>query len=192
MLPPAGWMCAGLLVLAVVLTLLQSRAAARHERHVLANGRPVLGWIVQAPAALFEPGDGSRPAQIVLTFDPAVADPTVLLAGLAVRLRELRDRPPKDGPTAEIARLLNDATYRPYERHRLPPELTGGPEVYFAHVYVKRELLPAGVLDVPFVRCMALPDEDDSRVLMAPYEPTDPRPRRPHAEVTCPPAPKSS
>lgn len=192
MLPPAGWMCLGLLILAVVLTVLQSRAAGRHERYVLENGRPVLGWIVQAPAALFQPGETSRPAQILLTFDPAVADPPALLAGVAARLRELRDSPPKDGPTADIARLLNDATYRPYERFRVPAVLTGGPEVFLAHVYVKRELLPAGVVDVQFVRCLAMPDEDDSRVLMAPYEPDDPRPRRPEAEVTCPPAPKSS
>lgn len=190
--PAAGWLCVGFVLLAVILALLQSRAATRHERYVMEKGRPMLGWIVQAPAALFQPGDTSRPAQIVFTFDPAVTDPPARLAELAVRLRELRDRPPKDGPTADIARLLNDATYRPYERFRLPDALTGGPEVFFAHVYVKRELLPAGAIEVPFVRCRAIPEDEDSRVLMTAYEPDDRRNRRPDPEVSCPPDPRSS
>lgn len=173
----AGSMCVVFVLVAVVLTVCMSLAAGRHERHVMEKGRPVVGWVVQAPAAIFQPGETDRAAQILLTFDPAVPDPPALLTELAARLRELRDRPPKDGATAEIARLVNDATYRPYERFRLPDALTGGAAVFFAHVYVKRELLPAGVLDLPFVRCRAIPDEEDSRVLMVGYEAEDRRSR---------------
>jgi hypothetical protein len=191
-IPAAGWLCAGLVLLAVVLTITQSRAAARHERYVMEQGRPVLGWLVQAPSALFEPGESSRPAQILFTFDPAVADPAALLPEVAARLRALRNRPPQDGPAADAARLVNDHGYRPYERSRLPADLTGGPEVFFAHVYVRRELLPAGVLDVPFVRCRAVPDDEDSRVLMTAYEGDDLQARRPDPEVPCRPAPRSS
>jgi hypothetical protein len=189
--PVAGWLCVGFVLLAVILAGLQSRAATRHERYVMEKGRPVLGWIVQAPAALFVPGQTSRPAQIVFTFDPAVSDPAALLPELAARLRALRDQPPQGGPTAEVRGLVSDHGYRPYERFRLPTALTGGPEVFFAHVYVKRELLPAGVVEVPFVRCRAIPDDEDSRVLMTAYEPGDRR-TRPDPEVSCPPAPRSS
>jgi hypothetical protein len=191
-IPAAGWLCVGLVLLALTLTVVQSRAAARHERYVMEKGRPVLGWIVQAPAALFEPGQTSRPAQILFTFDPAVTDPAALLPELAARLRALRRQPPPEGPSAEVARLVNDQGYRPYERFRLPAAITGGPEVFFAHVYVKRELLPAGVVEVPFVRCRAVPGDDDSRVLMTAYDPGDHRTPRPDPEVACRPDPRSS
>ena len=187
----AGSLCAGFVLLAAVVTVSLSRAAARHERYVMEKGRPVLGWVVQAPAGLFQPGETSRPGQILFTFDPAVTDPAALLTEVASRMRDLRDQSPPDAPAAEVARLVHDTTYRPYERFRLPDAFTGGPEVYFGHVYVKRELLPGGVLDVPFVRCRAIPDDEDSRVLMVAYEPGDRR-TRPDTEVPCRPAPRSS
>ena len=187
----AGWLCAGFVLLTAAATIAMSLAAARHERYVLAKGRPVLGWVVQAPAALFRPGPTSQPAQILFTFDPTVSDPAALLAEVAARMRDLRNQSPPDAVTAEVARLVKDTTYRPYERFRLPAAFTGGPEVYFGHVYVKRELLPAGVLDVPFARCRAIPDDEDSRVLMVAYEPGDRR-TRPEPEASCRPAPKSS
>ena len=46
MVPPAGWLCVGLLILAVILTLFQSRAAGRHDQ----LSRRVLDPIVQQPA----------------------------------------------------------------------------------------------------------------------------------------------
>jgi hypothetical protein len=187
-----GSLCVGFVLLVAAVTVSLSLAAARHERYVMAKGRPVLGWVVQAPAALFRPGETNRPAQVLFTFDPAVADPAAVLAGLASRMRDLRDQTPPDAPPAEVARLVHDTTYRPYERFRLPAAFTGGPEVYFGHVYVKRELLPAGVLDVPFLRCRAIPDDEDSRVLMTAYEPGDRRTRSEEPEVSCRPAPRSS
>jgi hypothetical protein len=188
----AGSLCIGFVLLVAVVTVFQSRAATRHERYVRENGRPVLGWVVQAPAALFETSRTNREAQILFTFDPAVTDPAALLAELAAKARALRNQTPTGPADAAVAQLVKDTTYRPYERFRLPTAFTGGPEVFLGQVYVERDLLPAGVLDVPFVRCRAVAEDDDSRVLMAAYEPGDRRPRSSDPEVPCRPGPKSS
>src|SRR5262249_55200332 len=112
----AGSLCAVFVLVAAVATGALSIGSTPHGRYVMAKGRPVLGWVVQAPAALFRPGPTSQPAQILFTFDPAVTDPAALLAEVASRMRNLRSQAPADAATAEVARLVNDTTYRPYER----------------------------------------------------------------------------
>jgi hypothetical protein len=143
------------------------------------KGQPVLGWIVQANNALYEPGETDRPAQILITFDPSVSDPAAVLSEITARVAALKDEDPRDPVKAEVARLINDESYRPYERAQLPAAFTGGPEVFSTHVWVKRSLLPMGVLDLPFVRCRAVKDDETSRVLMVGYEAGDRRPSRP-------------
>jgi len=174
-----GSVCVGVVVLVALLGTVLSIQAARHERYVTEKGQPVLGWIVQANAALYQPGESNRPAQVLITFDPAVGDPAAVLAGIAARVAALKGEAPRDPVEAEVARLVNDESYRPYERVLLPAAFTGGPEVYSAHVWVNRELLPAGVLDLPYVRCRAVKDDEQSRVVMVGYEPEDRRPARP-------------
>jgi hypothetical protein len=163
-----GWACLLAVVLLAVMLTASSIGARRHERYVREKGEPVVAWVVQANNVLYQPGDGSRAAQALITFE-TIPDVESYMAELIGRIGKLKDTTPADPTEAEVARLVTDETYKPFGRHELPRTFTGGREVFSVHVWVERELLPAGYLDRPFVRAIAVRDDDDSRVLMAPY-----------------------
>jgi hypothetical protein len=165
-----GLGCLGLVVLFVALLVYGGIADAKEEQLYLREATPVLGWIVQANSVLYSRGGASSPAQILVSFESV---PDEKMAELALRLSMLKRTDPTNPIEAEVAALVNDESYRPYERFRLPTEFTGGPEVYSMHIWVRRDKLPDHMLTLPFVRCLAFPDRPDTRPRMIEYTDSD-------------------
>jgi hypothetical protein len=176
-MPIWGWVCTGLVVLAVVLLVFSVIADRRQWKYYQEHGERVVGWIVQANTSLYSSGGLDKPAQILVAFDGG-DEPDPALADLATVVAELKGTDPEDDVEAEVARLVNDESYRPFERFRLPLAFTGGREVYSMHIWVKRSLLPGGVLRHPFVRCLVLRDDPKSRPLMDSYRESDEKHQR--------------
>ena len=171
-----GATCIAPLLAGVVLFVFQTRGAARHERHVRQKGVPVFAWILQANASLLQPGTTDRGVQVLFTFDKTVPNLPEYLQALVKKAAALKGTKPTNPDEAEVARLVTDETYRPFVRAALPKSFTGGPEVYSAHVWVERKLLPTGALHRPYLYCVAIEAEPDSRVLMVPYPAGDQSP----------------
>lgn len=163
-----GFVCIGLLCLAVIGLVLTARAERQRYQHVMAEGVSAIGWLVQANNILFQPGDSSAPAQVLLSFEGQRAADLDQLAEIARRIGRLKSAPPADALEEEVAKLVTDEAYRPTVRHRLPEEFTGGLEVHSAHVWIDRSLLPEGRITQPYIHCKAIPG-DEGMVYMVPY-----------------------
>ena len=135
----------------------------------MAEGDPVVGFIVQANNVLWVRGTGDNAAQILITFDPELADDPERMMRLARKLGRLKSEPPDDDMEEEIARLVIDETARFSTRYRLPRKFTGGPTVYSIAVMVRRKYLPAGRLTLPYIYCVGLPGADGGEVFMTEY-----------------------
>jgi hypothetical protein len=172
-MPIWGWICSGLAVLAALVVVYAVIDTRRMWRHYREHADEMVGWVVQANTALYSPGGLDRPAQILVAFDARGDEPDPAVAEVARRAAALKGEQPTDPTEVEVARLVNDEDYRPFQRFLLPREFTGGREVYSMHVWVQRAKLPGGVLRHPFVRCLVLRDEPATRPLMVPYRPSD-------------------
>ena len=169
----AGFVCVGLVLAAVAFIAWASIAADREEKHYREHGEEVLGWIVQANTDLYESGNVMKPAQVFFSFDRSIPDPGGYFTDLARRAARLKGKSPKDPAEAEVAELVSDESYRPFERDELPREFTGGREVYSGHIMILRGKLPGSRLQHPYVRLLVLRDEPDKRMLMADYTPDE-------------------
>ena len=172
-MPIWGWVCSGLAVLAVLVVIYAVIADRRMAKYYEEHAEPMVGWIVQANTALFSSGGLDKPAQILVALDGQTDTPDPAIGELAQRMAALKSERAKTPTDAEVARLVKDEEYRPFERFLLPREFTGGREVYSMHVWVKRSLLPGGVLRHPFVRCLVLREEANQRPFMTGYKPSD-------------------
>lgn len=171
-MPIWGWVVSGLVLLWAVIYLASIIVLRRQRRHYEEHGKNLIGWILQANSSLYSSGGIDKPAQILVAFD-AVDPNDQLMRELVSRITDLKEAKPTGAAEVEVAQLLKDETYRPFERFRLPIEFTGGREVYSMHIWVERSKLPDGVLRHPFVRCLVLLDEQKSRPLMVEYQPGD-------------------
>ncbi|MBN9524473.1 hypothetical protein J0H58_39160 [bacterium] len=136
----------------------------RQRSRVMADGVPVVGWLVQANATLFHPGGEDAPAQLLICFDAPGGEG---LGELAAEVGRLKSEPPATEVERVVAALVRDETYRPGVRLRLPDEFTGGREVYAADVWVERRLLPEGRLTDRQLACLAIPGVE-GRVYLEP------------------------
>lgn len=100
--------------------------------------------IVQANVALFHPGSGDEPVQVIFSLDPNVSN--ARLKDLARVLFELKGTRPSDHDKTLMAKAVADTTYRPYEFKRVPYSISGSEDVYIAHVVVERVKLSKGYL----------------------------------------------
>lgn len=172
-MPIWGWVCVGLVVLAVLFFVWVSFQDKQTRKKYEEHGTPVIGWIVQANNDLYERGNFDKPAQILVCFDAEDNPPDEFMAKLAERVAELKGADPDTKAERAVARLVNDESYQPFKRFLLPKSFTDGREVYSMHVWVERAKLPDGVLQYVFVRCLVLADEENTRPLMAEYKKRD-------------------
>jgi hypothetical protein len=154
--------------LAIGVGLWMEQQKKKQRQEVLNHGVRVLAWIVQANTALFQPGRGDFPAQVIITFDD-IPDLPDYLERLGKKLYSLKSGYGIDPLERQVAKLVKDETYVPDLRVKLPPEFTGGQVVYSCHVVVERQYLLYGCLRLPFIECMALPGEKGV-LCMVPYE----------------------
>ena len=138
--------------------------ATRKRSQTLAEGSRVVGWLVQANRLLFQPGNASAPALLLISFD---SPDGVGLERLAAEVARLKSEQPTTKIEKAVAALVRDETYRPEVRVKLPEEFTGGTEVYAVNVWIEREFLPEGFLTQRRILCRATPGRTGP-VLMEP------------------------
>jgi hypothetical protein len=177
-MPIWGWVCSGLVIFAGIALFLLVIWADLHERKMAKryaeDAELVVGWIVQANKVLYYPESNlERPAQILVSASARSDPPDPFMADLAKRVAALKGEEPETELEAEVAKLVNDESYREFERFLLPLEFTSGREVYSMHIWVKRSLLPGGALRNPFVRCLVLWDDPATGPRMVAYQPGD-------------------
>ncbi|MBY0456539.1 MAG: hypothetical protein K2V38_04325 [Gemmataceae bacterium] len=145
----------------------------REWRYYKANATPLVGWIVQANTALYSRGTGDRPVQVLIAFDTKPGKRDKAIAQLATRVAALKGTKPEDPIESVVAELVNDESYKPFQRFLIPAEFSGGREVYSFHVWVERSMLPEQTLQHPYIRCLVMKDKPDMRVVMDEYRPED-------------------
>src|SRR5262249_14198355 len=97
------------------------------------RGVLVRAALVQANNALWQPGDETLPAQVLITFDRDLPDPDALLGRLAMRAARLKS---KERPRNRDEQEVHDTLWEGekvgvyHRRVRLGPGFTGGPIVY--------------------------------------------------------------
>jgi hypothetical protein len=136
----------------------------RQRGRVLAEGVPVVGYIVQANNELFKPGRGSAPAQVLISFTNPKGEG---LEELAYAVARLKSEAPENPLEQTVAKLVRDETFRPGTRVRLPAQFAHGAEVYSVDVWIERQLLPEGRLTKTRLNCIAIRG-DKGRVYLDP------------------------
>ena len=116
------------------------------EKKLAETGVPLVGVLVQANTGLFEPGPDDLPAQILISFPGPNQATTEELTELAGRIFVMKDGPLDTPLEKRIARLVRNEAFVPGRRDKLPPDFTGGKEVYSVGLWVRRKLLPGGRL----------------------------------------------
>ena len=174
-MPIWGWLCCGLVVAFVMLSVYIRITEARTRERYENGADSFVGWIVQANNVLYQPGVGSSPAMVLIGFDGVIGELDFAVGDLARRVAQLKHGEADSRVEEDVALLVRDESYRPFQWNPLPEEFTGGLEVYSVHVWIERKFLPEKVLKLPFVRCLAFPDQPNSRVIMDHYRDSDER-----------------
>lgn len=142
-----GFVIAGAMgmIVGFMLSAAAQAKSAPIRRKALTQGPLVLGRVVHADPALYEPGDAVMPARVVYTPDPARRFDARLLHGLGQKLQALRAAdatPPDQVLTAAVLRDANRV-----ETVRLPSSLAGEVEAYLSVVTVDPRRLPGRRID---------------------------------------------
>lgn len=141
------------------------RCVYRDQRKLFKEGKVVWGHIVQANNALFEPGKGNYPADMLYSLDPYFDNNLEALERIAHRLYGLKGKEVED----EEARYFSDAITDEHTRVlnvQLPKSLSGGREVYFTTFMVHRKHLPTGYLVSGWFPILALPGASDATMIL--------------------------
>jgi hypothetical protein len=105
--------------------------------------------LVQANPLLYERGEETLPALVLVTFEKDLADREALLRRLARRAYDLKEYRPRNDDEREVADIVlaNDqgATY--HRREQLPRSFTGGLVVFAADLWLFRPYLRHGRLE---------------------------------------------
>ncbi|MDB5309505.1 MAG: hypothetical protein JWO38_3707 [Gemmataceae bacterium] len=166
-----GFGCGGLVLLAVAGVVYLAILDSRKKKRALDEGESTTGWLVQANSKLFEDGMMDLPALVLISPDPGTAKDEDLMTDLAERIMELKGADPDDCATdaeAKIAGWMSDETYVEGRRDELPRSLTGGKEVYLAHIFVYRDHLPEKRIEGPKIPCVVIWNDPKSLICTRP------------------------
>lgn len=133
-----------------------SRVFDEQER-IFVQGRVVLGVVLQSNGVLRQHGDVGGVVAVVHSADPWFEEHPEDLVEVADRMLEFVDEDPLDDDESRIARFVREEHARAL-RERVPAELGGGREVFYATTYAQRSHLPAGWLAGTFVPLLVAPE----------------------------------
>lgn len=160
-MPFWGWVCVGLVGLAVVVIglayLFLIVPYEREQKRLMQDGITVVGRIILANTSLYD----TTPAAFEFVFlvftrdnDPSERH----LAFLGQVAENLKSFEPDDDPdekklawALETQRTIGDVV-------RIPDRVTGGREVYFTTTSVKRRMLPDGKLTREYLYLRVIPE----------------------------------
>ncbi len=129
----------------------------KQQKIVQTEGQIVWGHLVQANSSLFDKGPNDCPADVIYSFDPFFDDRLDALAEIAEAVSELKGTEPNEPGQLEVARHLTDEYTRIF-KHPVPPEMTGGREVFLTSLMVIRKHLPGYYLQNGYFPLVACPD----------------------------------
>ena len=134
-----------------------------------ATAQPVTAARIMANRGLYEPGNRDLPAMVIFSFDRAMTDDRLM--AIARRMQTLRNCDPANPDEVVVRALLDDLHERIYERDPLPTGFTGGPVVYAAGLFIRRDCLPLGYLrtdDDDLYPCLAEPGPEGALEMLKP------------------------
>lgn len=147
-------------------------AAFRDRGKLLGEGNIVPAVLVQANAALFGPGAGDAPANVIYTTDGEAAQPVARMLEVARRIFSLKGTKPEDPDEARFARMVSDELRRDF-RVTVPERLSGDLDLTYTTIMVHRRHLPEGRLAVPYFPLLIHPESRAAMILPARYWPDD-------------------
>lgn len=146
----------------VVWAALSQRAI---DARIRRDGREARGWIVAAPADLYEAGRFlGGAAHVVFSFDPGVSASDATLRDWAARVTGYKAPP----DASDDEKGLEECVRTGFATNRLvplPPEVSGGAEGYFTSVVIKRSMLPEGKITRPDILFRVVTGKDGGTVM---------------------------
>jgi hypothetical protein len=167
-MPTWGWVCVALTVVAVAFVAYVAVTESKRRKYTLENGAKTHGWLVQANAALFEPGNANNPALVVISPDARTNDDEEFMTDLAERIMELKGEEGETKAERKVARLMADETYISGKRDELPAEFTDGKTVFLVHIMIYRDHLPGKKIEERKIPCAIVWDEPGTLVCTRP------------------------
>jgi hypothetical protein len=131
------------------------RARQRIDRVRKRGGIAVRAALIQANAALYEPGQTDLPGLVLFSFDDRVTDDELLT--IAGNVFALKGTTQKVRDLAFVADLTTDESFVYYRRDRLPRILAGRHDLIVAHLHFHRPFLHRGYLIEQVFDCIAEP-----------------------------------
>lgn len=124
--------------------------------YLLAKGRVVWGFLVQANQDLFVKGDEDLPGAVIYSLDPYFEDRLGELEEISQHLFAFRDDPPRDPPLRDIALRL-DNEFLSIANRQLPLSLSEGKKVFISEILFIRKHLPGHLLAKNYFPVLAEP-----------------------------------
>lgn len=169
-MPIWGWVCVGLVIVAVVFIAVVNLKIANARKYTIANGDPVIGWLVQANNNLFEAGNQDYPALVLISPDPKSADDEEYMTELAEDIMAIKGVDCDDEDEEFVSSLVTDERYIEGKRTKLPKSFTDRPNIYLCHVYIFRDDLPKKRLTQNYVCCSIIWDEPKTMICSRPWK----------------------
>lgn len=127
---------------------------------VAQRGTRVIGALVQANMALYDPGPEDLPCLVLISFEPQFQQHPEWLSELALHIYSFKGREFTNPEAAYVSSLTTDEIAERHRRRRLPDSFTRGACVYAADLWIYRSFLPRGfVLSHERLPCVAEPGE---------------------------------
>lgn len=129
-----------------------------YDERILLFKNGLIGWgyVVQANVDLFEEGKTDLPAAIVYSVDKFYDLNLELLASIASRLYQLKEKTPKNPKLRRLVGILNDQ-HRVVFNLELPEALAKSEKVYYTTIVVHRKHLPSKYLHSSWFPILAKP-----------------------------------
>jgi len=130
-------------------------------RDVASRGEFRIGMPIMFNTTLKEPGNAGAPVLLLMMPNDA-HDPIQLFDSIMMAAMQ------KDPRFAAVNKAMDDQTYTPNHRFRIPKEWTGGADVYGVGVLAMRDHWRSGIIDEPCFALLAGPG-DTGGVMTLPW-----------------------
>jgi len=124
---------------------------------------PVMAYPIMVNSTLRRSGTKPSAGLVIFSFDELSQSE---MLDLISRI-EHADAP-SEPDRKFLSQLLNDESYKPNRRRRLPASITGGKIVYACDLWIPPLLLKNNCLEIPYLPCMAEPG-DKGRINVLPW-----------------------
>lgn len=162
------WILGGILLLGAGFIAYVLIKFAMHEKHVRANGRPIVGMLAMANQSLYDPdGDPELPGFVVIGFQPPSPEHLERLGEVGHRVHELyvdTDTSTLSPAEQEFSASMKQHNHTMGRRRLIPEEITNGETYYVADIWLYRDRLLDGWEEHRAIACLVT-GRDEGHVL---------------------------